>query len=425
MTRLTALLMGLTLMATACGTDPEATEIGAEPDVEGVTQPVPSAEATVTAVEPVSDEELAILITSNNNFSADLYRTLADDDTDNLALGTWSVSEGLALPFVGARGSTAAQMAEVLRYDLQGDTLHEAFHTLRGELLDRQNDRLSMSIANRLFGQEGFGFLDDFLADQSAYYEAPLATVDFGHPEAAREAINEWTSARTNDKITELFSPGSIDITTRLVLVNAIHFDADWHFPFNPDLTRLESFTTLDGDGVNVEMMNFNEYLPIAEIGEHIAVELPYSGEEMSMIVVRPGGSLDTLEADLDAGFFASVRSGLDRSGIHLSLPKFELSSHHDLIPPLRELGLSEPFDNADFSGITGGRDLFIAAVEHEAFVRIDEAGTEAAAATGTAMAGSHGPTIVFDQPFLFYVQDNATGAVLFLGRVTNPDPTR
>ncbi len=429
MARLMAVLAGLALAAAACGdsgTDAGGRlEPAADPVIEGVSVPPTSTEAPITVVEPVTAAELETLIRANNDFAAELYRKLADDSGDNLALGTWSISSGLALPFVGASGSTADQMAGVLGYVLPGDTQHRGFHTLRQELLDRQNDGVSMAIANRLFGQAGYGFLDRFLAAESAFYDAPLATVDFAaDAELARAAINDWTAERTNDRITDLFPTGSISSNTRLVLVNAIHLDANWHYPFNPELTRLEPFLTADGSRVNVEMMKFHEFLPLVETADYQAVRLPYEGQQMSMVAVLPTGPLAGLESGLGAAFFDAVDAGLSDSGIHLSLPKFEISSHHDLIGPLGELGLSEPFEgDADFSAMTGERGLFIASIQHGAFVQIDEEGTEAAAATGTDMALSHGPTIVFDRPFLFYIQDDVTGQVLFLGRVTNPDP--
>lgn len=423
-TRVAALLAVLSLMTAACGADSAGTEVAPTVSVPGLAEPEPSVAAETAAVEPVTDAELASLVVANNGFAADLYRVLADDSEDNLALGPWSISEGLALPYTGARGATADQMADVLGYVLPGDTQHEGFWTLRQQLRARQNDGLSLTTANRLFGQEGFTFLDSFLADQSRFYEAPLGTLDFASDaEAAREAINDWTAARTNDLIADLFPPGSIVGNTKLVLVNAIHLDANWFYPFNKDLTRLEPFARPDGSTINAEMMSFNEFLPSVFTEDYSAVQLPYEGQEMSMVVLLPRQAMASLEAGLDADLIAEVQSTLIHGGIHLGLPKFEVSYHTSLVDPLRELGLELPFDDADFSGMTGAANLRIAAIEHEAFVQIDETGTEAAAATGTDMADSHGPTISFDKPFLFWVQDDVTGQVLFLGRINDPDP--
>lgn len=422
--KLTACLAALTLSAAACGADGTSIETTPAASVPGLSEPAPSSTVAAATVEAVSDAELVSVVAASNGLATDLYRVLADDTDDNMALGTWSISEGLALPFVGARGATAEQMADVLGYVLPGDAQHEAFWTLRQQLRSRQNDGLSLTLANRLFGQEGFTFLDEFLADQSRFYEAPLGTLDFANdPEMARGVINDWTALQTNDLIPELFPEGSISANSRLVLVNAIHLDANWHFPFNAELTRLEPFTRSDGSTINAEMMNFNEFLPSAITEAYSAVQLPYEGQEMSMVAVLPRDDLATFEAGLGADLIAEVQSSLAHNGIHLRLPKFEIESHASLVGPLRELGLELPFSAADFSGMTGVADLSIAAIEHEAVVKIDEVGTEAAAATGSDMQSSHGPTVEFDRPFLFWVQDDATGQLLFLGRIANPDP--
>jgi serpin B len=232
---------------------------------------------------------------------------------------------------------------------------------------------------------------------------------------------HQWTAEQTADRINELFPAGTIDPTTVLALVSATYLDAPWHFPFNRELTSPERFGRLDGTTASVPTMHFNEYLP-SGLGEGWqAVRLPYRGRQLSMIVIVPD-DLRAFEAQLDSEVLDSVRNTITDGGIHLSLPRFSLSYHASLIPSLRTLGVESAFgDEADFSGITGAPGLSISAIEHETFVEIDEEGTEAAAATGTAMAGSHGPTVAVDRPFLFVVQHDKTGAVLFAGRIADP----
>jgi serpin B len=374
--------------------------------------------------ESAGAEVVDALVAGTTDLAFDLVRVLARDQPDgNVLLGPSSISEGLALAYLGARGETAVEMAGVLGYDRPGArAVHAALRGLRETLEDRGHDQVEVQVANGLFGQRGLDFLDAFLADQSRFYEAPLETVDFAAaPDKARRRINDWTSRETSGLVKELFPEGTIDRQTVLALVNAAYLEADWHFPFNPKLTRPRPFGRLDGSAVDVPTMHFNEYLPSGRGPGWEAVRIPYAGEELSMLIIVPT-DLPAFEANLDAGVLGQVRASIRDGGIHLALPAFELRYHTSLIGPLRALGLELPFtDAADFSGMTGHPGLSIGAVEHETYVKVDETGTEAAAATGSAMQSSHGPTINVNRPFLFLVQDDATGAILFLGRITDP----
>jgi serpin B len=371
---------------------------------------------------PATSTELSTAVGGVNALGFDLLRaSSAAGVGGNVLLAPWSVAEGLALPYLGAAGDTRTEMSTALHIELEGDRHHAALAALREQLRSRQHDDLEVAAANRVFAQDGLALLDPFLANLSRFHEAPLATVDFGQAEVARSAINEWVAEQTRDRITELFPPGAIDAQTQLALVNAVWFKASWYFPFNGDLTKDEPFTLLDGRTVLVPTMHFNEYLPSGSGDGYSVVQLPYSGEEMSMLVIVPD-DLPSFVARLDARLLAEVRSSIRDGGIHLGLPRFELRHHTDLIPVLQELGMVSAFSGAaDFSGITGSPNLFIDAIEHETYVKVDEEGTEAAAATGSAMQASHGPTINVNRPFVFLVQDDATGAVLFLGAVVDP----
>jgi len=373
------------------------------------------------AVDQIDDAALSRLVANNTAFALELLNVLAEDE-GNVLIGPASISEGLAMPYLGARSDTAEQMAEVLHYGLGPETLHRGFATLRSRLISRANDALELAMANRVFGQERFGFLDSYLADLSRYYESPLGTIDFdGDPEEARQQINDWTSEQTAERIPELFPPGSIDPLTRLILVNATYLTADWYFPFNPANTKPAPFTRPDGSQVTVDMMNFNEHLPSGSGQDWQAVTIPYSGEQLSMLVIVPT-DLEKFLAAFDATNLAEIREAITEGGIHLHFPKLELREHTDLIPPLEQLGLTMPFEvDADFSGMTGTPGLFIDSIEHETYIKVDEVGTEAAAATGSSMLASHGPTVVVDRPFLFLIFDGPTGAILFLGLVTDP----
>jgi len=321
----------------------------------------------------------------------------------------------------------------VLHLDLPADRVPVVFNRLDLALASRQNDQVRLAAANKLWSVDGLPLLTPFVDTMSRSYGAPVAAADFGS-DAARVAINDWVAGETNERITELFPPRTIDPNTKLVLVNAVHLDAQWFFPVNPELTDDEPFTTMDGTQVTVPMMHFNEYLPTAVAGGAAspcavgscwrAVEIPYAGDELSMVVIVPD-DLATFEASLDAATLKGVFGALEDGGIHLSLPRFSFGSHASLVDPLRDLGMASAFGGgADFSAMTDGGGLSIGAVEHGAFIEVDEEGTEAAAATGTAMQDSHGPTIPVTRPFVFAIRDRQTDAVLFLGRVGDPTAT-
>ena len=205
-----------------------------------------------------------------------------------------------------------------------------------------------------------------------------------------------------------------------LVVVNAVAMEAQWRYLFDPAQTRPAPFHLPGGDVVNVPTMHFDLYLPLVWEEEYQAVELLYGAGDLSMVAIVPN-DLATFEADLDPERLQGIFEAITEQGIHLSLPKFAFRSHTDLDDTLRQLGMTSVYEAADLSGMTGTPGLFLQTVQHEAFIEVDEEGTEAHAATGAGMAISHGPTITFDRPFFFVIRDRATGAILFVGRVTDP----
>lgn len=360
-------------------------------------------------------------VAGTTELALDLYRVMAAE-AGNRSLSPYSVALGLAVVYAGARGTTAAEMREVLHFTLPAERLHPALNHLDlAVAAAADHDGVELAVADRTWRRTGLGVEQAFAHVLAREYGAPMGELDFSaDPEAARGAVNGWVAERTAGRVPELFPAGTITPDTALVLANAVHLDAAWWFPFNPDLTRREPFHG-PGGTVTVDMMHFNEYLPSGSGDGWAAVELPYAGEELSMVVIVPD-DLGRFEAALDADLLAEVLGAIADGGIHLSLPRFEVSDHSDLEVVLRQLGMRAAFgDGADFSGMTGDRSLWLDAVHHESFVKVDEEGTEAAAATGSAMADSHGPTVVVDRPFLYLVRDRGTGALLFLGRVVDP----
>ncbi len=374
----------------------------------------------------------AAVVKGNTAFALELYARLRERD-GNLFLSPYSVSTALAMTYAGARGDTAAQMADVLHFDLKGEALHRAF----GQLVERLNEQgekggYQLSVANALWGQKGYGFLKEFLDLTEAHYGAGLHEVDFEKGlEAARQTINAWVEEETQDKIKELIPKGALDVLTRLVLTNAIYFKGDWASPFEEEETKDEPFTLLDGQKLDVPMMHQTEKFGYAEDEGLQVLELPYVGKELSMVVLLPKSAdgLADLEKSLTAENLEKWLAGLRRRNVVVALPRFKVTCGFALGKALKSMGMTDAFSPAaaDFSGMNGGKEpLWIGAVIHKAFVEVNEEGTEAAAATAVMMVGGMArpePTPVFraDHPFLFLIRDTRTGSILFLGRVANP----
>jgi serpin B len=324
--------------------------------------------------------------------------------------------------FAGARGGTASEMADVLHFDRPQDEITPLLNALDLALAARNDPgAVDLRIANQAFAQPGLSLQEPYLTTLTRDFGAPLAELAFTDPEKARHVINAWVADRTNDRIKELFAVGSLSPQTALVLCNAVSLDAAWTYLFDPAHTLVEPFQPADGPAVSVPMMHFDLYLPLADGDGAWAVELPYGNGDLSMVAILPD-DIDTFIADASPERLERIFGAISEQGIHLSLPKFSFSSELGLVETLSALGMPSAFGgSADFSGMTGSPGLFIDTVQHEAFIEVDEAGTEAHAATGAGMALSHGPSITFDRPFLFVIRDKPTGAVLFIGRVMNP----
>ena len=383
---------------------------------------------------PLALEEAQVpqLIEGNSAFAFDLYSLLFDEKA-NLFYSPYSISLALAMTYAGARGQTAQQMAEALHFFLAEEELHTAFNALeaalasRGAQLDPQQ-RFRLRIANALWGQDGYAFLAAFLDKLAENYGAGLRVLDFvGAPEASRQIINEWVEQQTEDKIKDLLPAGSISTDTRLVLSNAIYFNAAWLYPFEEEATQEGPFHLLDGGQVMVPLMTQSERLGYAAGEGYQAIELPYLGGELSMVMLVPNeGTFRDWATSLDAEQWAKVVADLHYTRVQLTMPKFTFESGFRLKQALTRLGMTEAFGGAaDFSGMTGDRDLFISDVYHKAFVAVDEEGTEAAAATAVVMELTAAPAqpieVRVDRPFLFLIRDIETGSILFLGHVVNP----
>jgi serpin B len=380
----------------------------------------------------VSTSEQALLVDGNSAFAFELYQALREQE-GNLFYSPHSISVALAMTYAGARGDTAEEMADTLHFMLEQDRLHPAFNWLDAELASRgegaqgkDSEGFRLNIVNAIWGQKGYEFLTEFLDVLAENYGAGLRTLDFiNQTEESRLAINDWVSDQTEGRIKDLIPEGVISPATALVLTNAIYFNAAWEYPFDEDMTTDGPFYLLDGGQVIVPMMEQTEAFGYTDGEGYQAVELPYDGEELSLVIFLPeAGNFEAFEEGLQAEQVCDIITDLQPSGVTLTMPRFEFDSEFSLKNTLEDMGMPSAFGAADFSGMTGTRDLYIRDVLHKAFVSVDEAGTEAAAATAVVMEEEAPEPLVevtVDRPFIFLIRDIETGAILFVGRVLNP----
>jgi len=378
-------------------------------------------------------------VAGNTAFALDLYHTLLDEGENNLLFSPYSLSVALAMTYAGARGETEREMAEVLHL-LAQDQAHPAFNALDQALDERgAQEGVALQIANALWPDVDYPFLDSFLDLLAEHYGAGLRPLDFTQAEAARQQINRWASDQTKGHIPELFEDGDIDELTRLVLCNAIYFKADWHHKFREDDTFDGSFTLADGSSVTVPLMRIDveddEELELgyAEFADVEVLEMDYEDQELSMVVVLPTdpAGLPDVEESLTAEQLDDWIDGLVAQNVNVTFPSFEMEYELPLASSMQALGIVDAFDleDADLTGFAPRDQMmmnwYVSAARHKAYVKVDEQGTEAAAATGIGIsdytAGPIIPHFEADHPFLFAIRDKLTGAILFMGRIEDP----
>jgi serpin B len=390
--------------------------------------------STVPALTPAQLAAEKSAGESINAFGLELYQALQAQagESDNLFVSPFSISTALAMAFAGARGPTAAQMAEALHFSSDPAEVARQFGALLTDLNGAGQGAFALTAANALWGQDGVQYLSEFLATMQNDYAGGLSQVDFiNAPEEARETINAWVVEHTNGKILDLFPKGSIDEFTRLVLANAIYFKGDWATQFRAASTYDATFTLLSGATEQASTMHgLGSYRFMQRDGFQV-LELPYAGGRLVMDVLLPtaGSGLAGLDVGQLPDDLNGWLSGLGRQKVMVSLPKFKMTSEFDLAEQLQALGMTEAFmRTADFSGLSDSVKLQISQVRHKAFIEVNETGTEAAAATGTGMtslAVYHEPVIPIEfnanHPFLFMIRDVKSGAVLFMGQMVDP----
>jgi serpin B len=412
-----ALLLLLPVLLPACAAGPGP--VIAEP--AGVT--VLGAGIARTDAE-VAPGQVRALARAQLELAVDVYGALAAGTDDDVVLGPTSLHTALLMVRAGAAGATADELDDGLHLAGTPDP-HAAASALDRELLARgEVDGVTLTSANRVWADRTFTPRETYVEQLAGSYGAALASLDLrGDPEGSREAINAWVAANTRDRIPELFPTGTPTRESRLVLANAVALDADWKTPFDAARTRAGDFHLLDGTVVQVPTMQGGDGVEVGRGEGWTAVRLPYAGDDLAMTIVVPS-AFDAFEQQLSADLLDEVDAGLSPAGPSLSLPRFTARSASGLKPVLAGLGMTSMFDErrADLSGISQTEQLVVGAVQHEAVVTVDETGTEAAAATGVDIRAVSAPMpVMVDRPFLFVVRDRSTGAVLFLGRVTDP----
>ncbi len=391
------------------------------------------------------------LVRGNTAFALTLHKTLAEaNNQTNFLLSPHSISVALAMTYAGSNAKTRSQIRETLQFRVDDDRLHHSFATLSAAVdppastatpaqtptpdttsNDEEGTPFTLETVNSVWGQRGFPWRDAYLDTLAKFYGAGLNVVDFENDyEAARTQINDWVSEQTAGKIQELFPRGSLHQYTRLVLTNAVYFHANWKHAFANDRTENRPFTALDGQTSTVPMMAQSaNKLPYADESGVQAVELPYVGGAVGMVILLPkAGQFRSFERNLNADRLQSIVDSLTPTGGTLWLPKFSFETSVGLSETLASLGMANAFDrsNADFTGMyhaeTSDGNLFLDDIKHKTHIAVDESGTEAAAATGVSIGTTSAPVdpyeMTVDRPFLFCIRHRPTNAMLFVGRV-------
>lgn len=390
--------------------------------------------------EPVlkPDENRDAIVHGANDMAFDLYRQLTADNDRNVFYSPHSIAVALAMLRAGATNETGAEISKVLRFDGETAKLHAGYGSLRTALRATPERRgYELRVANRLWAGSRFEIEDEFVNTLQTHYGGELGFVDFkATPEAAREAINAWVADHTADRIRDLLRPHMITPETRSVLANAVYFNGKWSNPFERG-TKPLPFNAIEGRRM-VPTMTQETDLPYAEMEDGVrAVELRYGPDSVdgaaSMIVMAPPseeGGLATLEKSLSADYIESVANAFETANVKLYFPKFTFHDSLGLEDPLQALGIRRAFDpsQAQFDALSTEEPFYLTFVTHQAFLRVDEKGTDAAAATAGGFGGGGGITkpprkVIFrvDRPFVLLIRDDRTKNILFAGRIMSP----
>jgi len=427
------LLSGFCLLCIAAGiisgcvTSPGGAPVTPTPD--RTTVPVPTEN-----VQPSLAEHS--VVDANNRFALDAYAQLRKESgTANVFFSPFSISSALAITYEGARGATADEIRSVFHFPTDDAARRQGFQALYGGI-NRGNARYTLKTANALWAEQTYAFLPDYMDTAQTYYSANATNLDFrNQPEDSRITINRWVEDQTNDRIRDLIPQGIITTLTRLVITNAVYFKGTWVKQYDKNDTREDTFAVAPGNTVPIQMMERTDEDAIfnyTETGRLQVLEMPYAkdgGKQLSMLVLLPkANDLAAVEDSLTVQQLSELRNRLRSQRVKVFFPRFTLETKYSLSPVLATMGMPTAFTfHADLSGMDGTQNLYVREVVHQAFVDVNEEGTEAAAATAVVIElksmqiDEQVPVFRADHPFLFLIQDNDTGNILFLGRVMNP----
>ncbi len=385
---------------------------------------------SLAAQQKAAATEYSAVVNGNNEFAISLFHSISSDhgsDGKNIFVSPFSVSSALAMTYAGARGNTQKQMANVLHFNAAGQDLNGGFSSLLGKTKAAPGKGYKLEVANALWGQKDYHFEDTFTSTVGKYYDGGFNTVDFvAAREDSRGKINKWVEEKTADKIKELVHKNDVGDLTRLILTNAIYFKGDWISKFKPEDTKPSPFHASQDRVISVAMMQQSAKFPVLETSELRMVELPYAGNDVSMLVILPEGDIEKLGAELSLDKLNALRKQLVPSTVRLFLPRYKFETRYYLEEQLGKMGMPDAFSEsaADFSGMTGKPNLYISHVIHQAMIDVNEQGSEAAAATAVIMETkslSMPVTFRADKPFVFVIVHKPTDSILFIGRVSEP----
>ncbi len=383
------------------------------------------------AGEASAQVDLPAIVKSNNQFALDMYGQLRRTP-GNVFFSPYSVSTALSMLYPGSREQTLAELDRTLRFTLDSYSLGPSIKALIDEInVLKSSAKCDVQTANALWPQKGLGLIPAYVASVEYVFGGRPTELDYAAQlEAARAAINDWTARNTKNKIQSLLAPGVLSIDTKMVLTNAIYFKAAWSSPFRPEATRDEPFAAASGESRPIPMMiQDGEFLsgedPVAQY-----LELPYEEPRLAFVIALPKAvdGLAALEELLTEQYLSAALAGLSPKKLELHIPRFTCDKEASLAETLKAMGMQSAFSaEADFSGMAEAGGLALSAVIHKAFVDVNEQGSEAAAATAAIMQKSAffsemPPVFRADHPFVFLIRDRQSGAILFLGRLCEPE---
>lgn len=426
-------LIGFSLIS--CGGGNNSAIIDGENNNGGGSNNVPPFAALIQSDAPketapdIADADAVAAADDALQFAFTLYQQLSESENDNMVFAPYSISSALSMLYAGAAGITASEMASALNFNLPKDRLFPSFNAVDISLNSQSSENAEIQIVNSVWGANDRAWKSGFLDILAKNYGAGLNAVDFASdPESIRTGINDWVAQTTNNRITNLLPAGSVNTETILLLTNAIYLNANWLVPFDPDDTNNSEFELISGDSITTPTMTLLSEFAHSRESYFDVIELPYDGNNLSMVILIPdSGTFGMLESDLSASLINTSLANLQNKNVSLFMPKFELTSSLALSDTLKQLGMTSAFSfgDADFTAMSDAPNIAVENVLHKSFIKVDEKGTEAAAATGVVVGVTSVPAIelelAVDSPFVFLIRDLKTKSTLFIGRVLDP----